>query len=201
MIKKIIIIVLIYLILNQAFFIVPSGEVAVVTTLGKVSSGSRRAGLNFKIPFIQSVLPFDIKTQVQLEKFETLTKDLEVIRATATIKYSLKPNEAGRIFTTIASRKNIDIYQKIVQPSLLKALKSVFSQYELKTIVNEFKIISEKVGDTVAKELNSFNYVDIKSLDLTGLEIGKEYRVALEQKQIAAQQLLRDKTEVEIAEQ
>ena len=65
----------------------------------------------------------------------------------------------------------------------------------------KIKIISEKVGDTVAKELNSFNYVDIKSLDLTGLEIGKEYRVALEQKQIAAQQLLRDKTEVEIAEQ
>jgi len=39
---------------------------------------------------------------------------------------SVKPNEAGRIFATIASRK-CDVYQKIVQPSLLKALKSLFS--------------------------------------------------------------------------
>ena len=57
------------------------------------------------------------------------------------------------------------------------------------------------MGDTVAQELNSFDYVDVKSLDLTGLEIAEEYRAAIEQKQIAGQQLLRAKTEVEIAEQ
>jgi len=162
-----------FLLLTQSLFVVPSGQVAVITTLGKVSGPSRRAGLNFKLPFVQSVYPFDIKTQVQPEKFETLTKDLQVIRATATVKYSVKPNEAGRIFATIASR-NSDVYQKIVQPSLLKALKSVFSQYELETIATEFAVISEKVGDTVAKELNSFDYVDVKSLDLSVLEIAEE---------------------------
>ena len=83
---------------------------------------------------------------------------------------------------------------------LSKALKSVFSQYELETIAT-VPVISEKVGDTVAQELNSFDYVDVKSLDLTGLEIAEEYRAAIEQKQIAGQQLLRAKTEVEIAEQ
>ena len=189
-----------FLLLTQSLFVVPSGQVAVVTTLGKVSGGSRRPGLNFKIPFVQSVFPFDVKTQVQPEKFETLTKDLQVIRATATVKYSVKPNEAGRIFATIASR-NSDVYQKIVQPSLLKALKSVFSQYELETIATEFNVISEKVASTVAEELNSFDYVDVKSLDLTGLEIAEEYRAAIEQKQIAGQLLLRAKTEVEIAGQ
>ena len=61
-----------FLLLTQSLFVVPSGQVAVVTTLGKVSGGSRRAGLNFKVPFVQSVFPFDIKTQVQPEKFETL---------------------------------------------------------------------------------------------------------------------------------
>ena len=189
-----------FLLLTQSLFVVPSGQVAVVTTLGKVSGPSRRAGLNFKLPFIQSVYPFDIKTQVVGEKFETLTKDLQVINATATVKYSVKPSEAGRIFATIANR-NSDVYQKIVQPSLLKALKSVFSQYELETIATEFAVISEKIGETVAEELNSFDYVDVKSLDLTGLVIAEEYRAAIEQKQIAGQQLLRAKTEVEIAEQ
>ncbi len=189
-----------FLLLTQALFVVPSGQVAVVTTLGKVSGGSRRPGLNVKIPLIQSVFPFDVKTQVQPEKFETLTKDLQVIKATATVKYSVKPSEAGRIFATIANR-NSDVYQKIVQPSLLKALKSVFSQYELETIATEWNTISEKVGESVADELNTFDYVDVKGLDLTGLEIAEEYRAAIEQKQIAGQQLLRAKTEVEIAEQ
>ena len=87
------------------------------------SGGSRKPGLNLKsLLFGQCFLltcdPSNLKGLV--------TKDLQVIRATATVKYSVKPNEAGRIFATIASR-NSDVYAKIVQPSLLKLL-NLFSQ-------------------------------------------------------------------------
>ncbi len=188
------------LLLTQALFIVPAGQVGVVTTLGKVSGGSRRPGLNFKIPFIQSVYPFDVRTQVRPEKFSTLTKDLQVIEATATVKYAVRASEAGRVYSTIAYSDR-DVYPRIIQPSLLKALKSVFSQYELVTIASKWSDISELVGQTVAEELEKFDYVDVQGLDLTGLEIAEEYRAAIEQKQIAEQQLLRAETEVKIAEQ
>ena len=111
------------LLIGQSLFIVPAGKVAVVTTLGKVSGGSRLPGLNLKIPFVQSIYPFDVRTQVRPEEFATLTKDLQVIEATATVKYAVRPDEAGRIYRTIASNDR-DIYPRIIQPSLLKALKS-----------------------------------------------------------------------------
>ena len=41
----------------------------------------------------------------------------------------------------------------------------------------------------------------MQGLDITGLQIAEEYRAAIEQKQIADQQLLRAQTEVLIAEQ
>ena len=188
------------LLLGQALFIVPAGKVAVVTTLGKVSGGSRLPGLNLKVPFIQSVYPFDVRTQVKPEEFATLTKDLQVIEATATVKYAVRPNEAGRIYRTIAGNDR-EIYPRIIQPSLLKALKSVFSQYELVTIATEWNDISALVERTVAEELDKFDYVEVRGLDLTGLQIAEEYRAAIEQKQIAEQQLLRAQTEVKIAEQ
>ena len=81
------------LLLGQALFIVPAGKVAVVTTLGKVSGGSRLPGLNLKVPFIQSVYPFDVRTQVKPEEFATLTKDLQVIEATATVKSPFAPTK------------------------------------------------------------------------------------------------------------
>ena len=81
------------LLLGQSLFIVPAGQVAVVTTLGKVSGGSRLPGLNFKIPFVQAVSPFDVRTQVRPEEFATLTKDLQVIEATATVKYAVRPTK------------------------------------------------------------------------------------------------------------
>ena len=188
------------LLLAQALFIVPAGEVAVITTLGKVSGLPRQPGLNIKLPLVQQASPFSIRTQVRPEDFATLTKDLQVIQATATIKYALRADEAGRVYSTIASNDR-DGYPRIIQPSLLKALKSVFSQYELVTIASEWNDISSLVERTVAEELDKFDYVEVRGLDLTGLEIAEEYRAAIEQKQIAEQQLLRAQTEVKIAEQ
>ena len=89
----------------------------------------------------------------------------------------------------------------MIQPSLLKSLKSVFSKYELNTIATDWNNISTLVEESVAGELNKFDYVAVQGLDLTGLQIAEEYRSAIEQKQIAEQQLLRAKTEVKIAEQ
>ncbi|HGY5532609.1 MAG: prohibitin family protein [Prochlorococcus sp.] len=189
-----------FILITQALFIVPAGQVAVVTTLGKVSGSSRLPGLNLKAPFIQAVYPFDVRTQVKPEKFASLTKDLQVIEATATVKYAVRPSEAGRVFSTIASNDR-EVYPRIIQPSLLKALKSVFSQYELVTIASKWSDISELVEQAVAEELDKFDYVEVRGLDLTGLQIAEEYRAAIEQKQIAEQQLLRAQTEVKIAEQ
>ena len=156
------------ILITQALFVVPAGQVGVVTTLGKVTGGSRLPGLNLKIPFIQAVAPFDVRTQVRPEKFASLTKDLQVIEATATVKYAVRPNEAGRVYSTIASK---------------------------------WSDISELVERAVADELDKFDYVEVRGLDLTGLVIAEEYRAAIEQKQIAEQQLLRAQTEVKIAEQ
>jgi len=42
------------ILLLGAVFVVPAGQVAVITTLGKVSSQPRLPGLNLKIPLIQT---------------------------------------------------------------------------------------------------------------------------------------------------
>ncbi len=181
-------------------FVVPAGEVAVITTLGQVSEAPRFPGLNLKAPFVQAVHFFNVRTQVRPEEFSSLTKDLQVIEATATIKYAVKQTEAPRVYSTI-STGNEGIYARIIQPSLLKSLKSVFSKYELVEIATDWNNISSIVETSVAKELEKFDYVDVKGLDLTGLKIAEEYRSAIEQKQIAEQRLLKAETEVKIAEQ
>ena len=110
------------ILLLGAVLVVPAGQVAVITTLWKVSSQPRLPGLNLKIPLIQTSHFFNVRTQVKPEAFSTLTKDLQVIEATATIKYAVKTEEAPRIYSTISIGDD-GIYSRIIQPSLLKALK------------------------------------------------------------------------------
>ena len=51
--------------LLSSVFVVPAGEVGVVTTLGKVSDTPRTPGLNLKLPFIQSAYNFSVRTPIQ----------------------------------------------------------------------------------------------------------------------------------------
>jgi len=66
------------ILLSQTVFIVPAGNVAVVTTLGKVTGIPRSPGANIKAPLVQNTSFFDVRTQVRPEQFSTLTKDLQV---------------------------------------------------------------------------------------------------------------------------
>ena len=102
------------LLLGQSLFIVPAGKVAVITTLGKVSGGSRLPGLNLKIPFVQSVFPFDVRTQVRPEEFATLTKDLQVkIAAQRREVFALiTPTIAGLYIASQMSKTSIEREQE-----------------------------------------------------------------------------------------
>ena len=71
--------------LLSSVFVVPAGEVGVVTTLGKVSDTPREPGLNLKLPFIQSTHYFIVRTRVIPETFFTPTTDLQVFQTTATV--------------------------------------------------------------------------------------------------------------------
>lgn len=88
-----------------------------------------RQGAHFKAPLVQAISLSDGPTQVVPEQFSTLTEGLQAIQATATMKYAMKSSEAGRIHETIAT-DDPPIHPRVLVPLLLKALKSVFSQYE-----------------------------------------------------------------------
>ena len=58
-------VVAVALLLSQTIFIVPACNVAVVTTLGKVTGTPRNPGANVKAPLVQNTSLFDVRTQVR----------------------------------------------------------------------------------------------------------------------------------------
>ncbi|VVU94826.1 SPFH domain / Band 7 family [seawater metagenome] len=193
--------VLLFYLITRFIFIVRDGNVAVITTFGKVTGEPRGAGIHIIIPFVQKYHIFSIKTIVVPEKFSTLTQDLQVIEATATIKYRVIKSRAGDIYKQITYTDKF-VYPRIVLPSLQKTLKSVFSKYPLVEIASRWAEISSIIEDEVSDELNKENgYVQVIGLDITGLVIAEDYRNAIEAKQIALQQKLKAEIEVKIAEE
>jgi regulator of protease activity HflC (stomatin/prohibitin superfamily) len=145
------------IVILSSVFVVPAGQVGVVTTLGKVSKTPRLPGLNIKLPFIQSSHLFSVRTQVVPEKFSTLTKDLQVIEATATVKFAVKPNEAPRIYSTISS-SDASIYGRVIQPSLLNTTKADAAYVSEYVFIDTFYKAHAKCANVDLNFLNEFRW-------------------------------------------
>ena len=188
------------LLLGQAFFIVPAGKVAVVTTPRQSERRLATAGSQLQDPIRPGDLSIRCANPGQAGRICDPDQGSSGDRGNRHCQICRSSRRSGPCLSH-DRQYDREVYPRIIQPSLLKALKSVFSQYELVTIATEWNDISSLVERTVAEELDKFDYVDVRGLDLTGLQIAEEYRAAIEQKQIAEQQLLRAQTEVKIAEQ
>lgn len=185
--------------LSKFIFVVKAGNVAVITTFGKVVEGRPLGpGLHIIIPIAQKYNLFNVKTQVITEEFTAYTNDTQLIKAKATVKYNLIGEKAGIVYETITNN-NSAIYEKIVQPSLKKNTKAVISKFQINEIASSWENISNKIEDQVRAELDLEGFVKITSLDLTGLTIAEDYRNAIELKLIAEQTRLKAITEVNIA--
>lgn len=64
----------------DSWFTVTEGERAILTTFGKASNHIYEAGLHVKLPLIQDVKTFDVKTIRADFKTETYTKDIQTAR-------------------------------------------------------------------------------------------------------------------------
>ena len=81
-----------------SIFVVPAGRFQSKTLKSKY--GSRKPGLNFKVPFVQNTYPFNVQF-ARPEKFDSLTKIYKLFPQLQLLNI-LKPSEAGRVFKTIS---------------------------------------------------------------------------------------------------
>ena len=72
-----------------SWFTVAEGERALLTTFGKASNHIYEAGLHLKLPLIQDVKTFDVKTIRADFKTSTYTKDIQTANITVSYSYNL----------------------------------------------------------------------------------------------------------------
>ena len=196
--KKLIIIgaaaIFVLVILLNSFTVVQAGHTGVVVTMGSVNEGVLQEGIHFKIPFVQNVVKIDNRIQKLEVNTEAFSKDLQSVKTVLAINYRVDTAKSYSIYKNIGA----DYENVLVVPAVNEVLKAITSQYTAEESVTNRVLISDGLIKGLNEKLNDLGLY-ITDVNIIDFDFSEAFITAIEEKQVAQQQLLKAETEKQTA--
>ena len=181
-------------VLFNCFTIIEAGHTGVVVTLGKVNETVLQEGLHVKIPFVQQVIMIDNRiTKLEVDT-EAFSKDLQTVATTLAINYRVDTSKSYSIYKNIGK----DYETVLVTPAVNEVLKATTALYTAEESVTNRSLISEGLVTGLNEKLNEIGLY-VTDVNIVNYDFSEAYITAIEEKQVAQQQLLKAETEKQTA--
>jgi regulator of protease activity HflC (stomatin/prohibitin superfamily) len=171
---------------------VPAGNRGILTTFGKVENRILEEGLNFKYPFIQSVVLMDVQIQKAESTESTATADLQEVSTTVAVNYRLNPNQVNNIYRDLRQ----DYLVRVIKPNIEESLKATTATFRAEELITNRAVVKQTFDDILEERLSVFS-INVISVSLTDFQFSPSFSEAIEAKITAEQQALVSKNELE----
>lgn len=170
---------------------VPTGHTGILTTFGKVENVTLEAGVQFKLPW-QEIVCMDNRTQKGTVEMKGFSKDIQEVSIKYSINYQINKQNAQNIYKSIGT----DYYDRVMSPRIQETVKNVIANYDAEQLINSRDTLSGEITELLKAELAVYN-IDVVSTAIEDLDFSDAFTNAVEEKAVAAQALLKAKTEQE----
>jgi len=188
----VIIVIVVGALTTGGFVRVPAGYRGVMLTFGKAEDRILQEGLNFKIPFVQTVELMNVQIQKAESTEATVTKDLQEVSTTVAVNYKLNPNAVNVIFRDLRS----DYVDRVIKPNIEESLKATTALYTAEELVTKRAVVKSAFDDILAERIMPFN-IEVVSVSLTDFQFSPSFAAAIEAKVTAEQEALQAKNKLE----
>jgi regulator of protease activity HflC (stomatin/prohibitin superfamily) len=178
----------------QSYVVVDAGYVGVVTQFGAVTGMVYDPGFHLKLPFVQEVEVFDVRTQKEQVDATAASKDLQAVKSVIALNYHLDAAQASTVYQTIGTLYK----ERVVDPAIQEAFKSATAQFTAEELITKRTEVKALAQNTLAEQLKR-SHVIVDDLNIVNFDFSEEYNKAIEAKQVASQQVLKAKQDLERA--
>lgn len=172
--------------------VVQAGHVGVVTQFGAVTGQTFDPGFHFKLPVVQAVEVFDVRTQKDQVEAAAASKDLQAVKSVIALNYHLDAAQATTVYQTLGTLYK----ERVVDPAIQEAFKSATAQFTAEELITKRAEVKTLAQRTLAEQLQRFHVV-VDDLNIVNFDFSEEFNRAIEAKQVASQQVLTAKQELE----
>ena len=175
-----------------SFTTVKSGEMGLKTRFGKITDSSLQEGINFKIPFIEKITIINIKVQKAEMDVESSTKDLQIVQTKIAVNYRIDSAKAPALYREVGNNYE----ETILLPAIKESIKSAIAKYNAEEITINRGKVSLDCLNAIQEKVSKYGII-IEDFNLTDFSFSAEYTKAIEDKQVAEQNLEKSKLEAE----
>ena len=169
---------------------VPAGNSGVIVTLGKVEERTLSEGFHFKIPFIQEVVNVSNQIQVYEVDAPAVSRDMQTVSSVIAVNYRVQSAKSSDIYREIGG----DYEAVILTPNVQESVKSVTAKYTAEELITERSAVSEQIKEQLSAKVTGYG-IQIERFNIVNFDFSPEFNAAIEQKQVAEQNLLKTETE------
>ena len=197
--KRLIIAGVIVLFLLITFFTsvktIGTGQVGVVTQYGRVTSRELNEGLSFVLPWgLNNVTVYDIKVQKEAVTSTAASKDLQDVSSEIVLNYNLERGSVSRIHQTIGA-----LYvDKIITPAINEVFKAASAEYTASELITERSKLKTIAQKTLSDRLAPYG-IKVSELSIVDFKFSSNFSKAIEEKQVAQQNVERARFNLEAA--
>jgi prohibitin 2 len=189
-IRNIIIIAVIAVVVIAAaascFTVVQAGHTGVVMTFGAVNDNVLSEGIHFKVPFVQSVVQMDNRTQKIETEGTASSKDLQIISYVVAVNYHVENSASAELYKSVGSNySNI-----VIAPAIQESIKSVTAQFTAEQLITERQTVSDKIKEALSDKISKYG-ISVEIFNIVNFDFSEEFNAAVEAKQTAQQNALK----------
>jgi prohibitin 2 len=178
---------------------IPAGHVGVVFSKlnGGVQDEVMNPGINFKLPFLESVTILDTRMQEKTinasrDPIEALTKDGQKVGIDITVQYNISQETAPKIVQKIG----MDYEKKIITPGVRSVVRKVITGYDSTDLFKqETRVKAEQEIVEQLKGDYDKNHITLINTLVRDVKFSDKYLDAIEEKKIAEQKIQKSEFE------
>jgi regulator of protease activity HflC (stomatin/prohibitin superfamily) len=175
-----------------SFYTIQSGQEGVLLTFNKAAPSGIQPGLHFKVPVVQKIIKFDVKTQ----KYETgaaaASKDLQDVSANVAVNYHLAAGTTPQVF----SEMGVHYEERVIQPAVQEVVKAVTAKFTAEELITRRAEVSNDIFLTLRDRLQSRGLF-VENIAITNFQFSSSFTAAIEAKVTAEQASLEQKNLLE----
>lgn len=164
-----------------------AGERGVVfSQFGGVKAVTLGEGLQFKIPFVETIVPIDVKIQKAETTSIASSQDLQTINAVIAVNYHIIPEAANEVYQNVG----VLYRQRIIEPAVQESMKAVAAQFTAEQLITQRSDVSNRMQEFLSERLDIHN-IEVDEFSIVDFGFSNQFNLAIEAKQTAEQNALK----------
>ena len=184
---------LLFVVAMMSFTTVAAGERGVVfSRIGGVQDRILTEGWQFKVPFVENIIHMDVKIQKSETPASASSRDLQVVRSVIALNYHLDPTSVNRIYQDVG----LSYETRIIDPAVQESVKAITAQFTAEELITKREQVSAEIKSMLTGRL-SRNHILVDEFSITELDFSEVFNNSIEAKQVAEQQALKARQDLE----